>query len=77
MEPAQHRIDVLHGEVAVFEVEQQPNADGDGDAAEQFLHAGLFGIVHPTHQIKVGNDGQDEVDDEFRRAPSVENERGE
>jgi len=77
MEPASYGIDVLHSEVAVLEVEQQPDADSDGDAAEHLLQARFLCLVHPAHQIEVGDDRHDEVDDELRRAPGIEHQRGE
>ena len=65
-------IEDVGEEVGILEVEQQPDADGDGDAAKHFFQDRLFGFVHPPHQVEVGDDRHDEVNDELGRAVGVE-----
>jgi hypothetical protein len=72
--PAQKRVEVLHSEVAVLEVEQQSDADCDGNATEQFLYRGLVGLAHPLHQVEVYYCGGRQLYDEFGCAIGVKQE---
>ena len=65
-------VQVLHGEVAVFVEQQQADGDDDGESAEEFFEALFLGFAHPFDQEEVGNGGCDQLDDELRRTPSVE-----
>ena len=72
--PTKDGVEVLHEEVGILEVQQQPQGHDDRQSTEPFLRACLLGLGHASHDEVVDDAFPDEQENEVGGAIGVEDE---